>query len=138
MLTCSGGTTSVTVRSTCGNGSTTSPTPVTRARPPATQNGTSAPEAEGNGDVVDARPAQHCRGVRRSAAEPATVGDLLVEVHCRRATDGGKRLGDEVGGVRRARRWRTGRVTVMVVVAAGVIDTMSARSRVTISASMRW
>ena len=55
--------------------------PATRARPPTRQNGTSAPSAAAADEVVVAGPAQHGGGVRRAAAEPAAVGDLLVDVH---------------------------------------------------------
>ena len=44
------------MRASNGSGSTTSPMPVTRARPPTRQNGTSAPSADGHVEVGRRRP----------------------------------------------------------------------------------
>ena len=73
--------TSVNDRATMGSGSTISPIPRTRARPPIMQNGMSAPSrlaAEPIGRC-EAGPPQRRRGVGRSAAEPAAVRDPLVD-----------------------------------------------------------
>ena len=138
VLTCSGGTTSVTVQR------------LVRQRlddlADAPHPGPAADEAERHvgaqprrrAEVVEPGPAQHGGGVGRAAAEPAAVGDPLVDVH------GGRRA-------RRARRARATRLRVVGRHAVGVRPAdrdrrrrpgrSSARRRgrgVTISASSRW
>ena len=71
------------VRASNGSGSTTSPTPRTRARPPTRQKGTSAPSDAASAEVVAPGPAQHGGGVGRAPAEAGAGGDALVQPHVR-------------------------------------------------------
>ena len=72
-----GGVSSVRVIGTKGLGSTTSPMPVTRARPPTRQKATSAPRRGGGHEVGVTRPSQHRCGVGRASAESRPGRDAL-------------------------------------------------------------
>ena len=84
------------MRGSNGSGSTRSPMPVTRARPPTRQNGTSAPRPTATSRSVDAGPAQHRGGVGGPAAEAGAGGDALVDGDVRGAPDGAQGPRDEV------------------------------------------